>query len=406
MPIEPARARAFVLHKQGLAGAGLDGLDAATAATGGVYGTAPTCYLTYAARVGGSALDQLDQAVYRDRRLVRLRAMRGSSYLVPAGRLAAVVAATGWLGERAARAAAKASGLDQGAFDQLADRIEQAMAGRPPLTKAELRVLVDARAGLVDWAVVLLCAKARLVRADVRGGWRSDTYAYARWADWLGANLEPLGERAAHAELARAYLRAYGPATVADLAWWSGLGLRAAAAASADLGEEVEPVTLRGPDGTAAEPALVLAAEAGALAATDPGAAAGVRLLPVWDAYLMGYAKGPAARARVLAPADYERVYDAAGNGTATLLVDGAVAGVWELAPAAAKGAAGRLAVTVAPFKAPGRRLRAAVEAAAAELATRTGHEDAQVSWAEPPGRLADGARNAFMAPVRLGARR
>jgi hypothetical protein len=79
------------------------------------------------------------------------------------------------------------------------------------------------------------------------------------------------------------------------------------------------------------------------------------------------------------------------------------VAGVWELAPAAARGLGGRLGVTVAPFEPPARRLRAAVEAAAAELAACTGHDGAQLTWAGAPGRLADGARNAFMAPIRLG---
>jgi DNA glycosylase AlkZ-like len=401
-PVPLGRASAFVLGKQGLAGPGLAGLDAAGTATAGVYSTAPTCYLSFAARVPGFHLRDLDAALYEQRRLVRVRCMRESSYVVPAGSLPVVVAATTGQTERVARRYARSSGLDDAGFDALGDAIERAMAGRAPVTKAEVRSLLGPGApasGVVGWAVACLCAQARLVRAEVRGGWRSDTYAYACWADWLGAPLRRLDPAAARVELARAYLRAFGPATSADLAWWSGWGARDTAAAVAALGDEVAPVSLYAPD-LPEVPALVLADEAGALAASQD-AAEGVRLLPVWDTYLMGYARGPAGRRPLVRPGDYERVYDLAGNGTSVLLVDGTAAGVWELAPAA--GRDGRLALTVAPFGPAGRALRTQVEAVATRLASQTGHAEAQVTWAAPTGRLAAGARNAFLAPVRLG---
>ena len=43
--------------------------------------------------------------------------------------------------------------------------------------------------------------------------------------DWLG-DPPPFDREVALAELARCYLRAFGPATDRDLATWSGLGLR------------------------------------------------------------------------------------------------------------------------------------------------------------------------------------
>ena len=359
----------------------------------------------------GFHLRDLDGALYRDRRLVRVRCMRESSYVVATGMLPVVMAATTGQTERIARRYAAGGGLDDDAFDELTGTIERVMAGHPPVTRAELRALLGPGAPppeLLGWAIAAMCAQARLVRAEVRGGWRSDTYAYARayarWADWLGAPLERLDPAAARVELARAYLRAFGPATTADLAWWAGWNARQAAAAVASLGDQVVPVTLTGPAVAGGDvAAVVLADEAGPLAATGRGAAEGVRLLPVWDTYLMGYAKGHAGRRRLVGPGGYERVYDRAGNATSVLLVDGMAAGVWELAPAATGAGAERLGVTVAPFGQAGSALRAAVESAAARLATQTGHADVRLGWAEPTGPLAAGARNAFMAPVRLG---
>ena len=116
-----------------------------------------------------------------------------------------------------------------------------------------------------------------------------------------------------------------------------------------------------------------------------------MRLLPLWDAYTMGYA----ARARLVAAADLPRVYDRSGNGTAVALVDGAAAGVWE--PTHRPAAAHR------PRRALRRGRRRGAEAAAQRIASAVGAPLGRVEWAPPPGALADGARNAFKAPIRLG---
>src|SRR5688500_12538755 len=128
LPVEPGQAGAFVLGKQGLAGPGLGGLDQAVQATAGVYGTAPTCYLSLAARVPGFHLRDLDGALCRDRRLVRVRCMRESSYVVVTGALPVVMAATTGQTERIACRYAARGGLDD-AFDELTGTIELAMAG-------------------------------------------------------------------------------------------------------------------------------------------------------------------------------------------------------------------------------------------------------------------------------------
>ena len=192
LPVELGQAGAFVLGKQGLAGRGLGGLDQAVQTTAGVYGTAPTCYLSFAAKVPGFHLQDLDGALYRDRRLVRVRCMRESSYVVATGMLPVVMAATTGQTERIARRYAAGGGLDDDAFDELTGTIERIMAGH---RGHQGRAARPARAGRAARSCSAgpspPCAQARLVRAEVRGGWRSDTYAYARayarWADWLGA---------------------------------------------------------------------------------------------------------------------------------------------------------------------------------------------------------------------------
>ncbi len=390
-----ARARAFTLARQGLAGDGHASALDAVRAVGGVYGTAPTCYLSCVARVDGLRVADLDVELYERRTIVRHRAMRQSSYALAVADLPVVVGATGvGVGQAEARIL-RQCGLDAAAYEALAERIAAVLRGQPPMSVQELRrALGDdapAHREALPFAVGLMGRQCRVLRARVRGGWQSDVYAYAAWDDWLGAPLEPLDPALARAELARRYLRAFGPATVDDLRWWAGWPARDANATVGALGDDLARVDLEG-----AGEALALAEDLDALRDAEPAAVAGVRLLPLWDAYTMGYA----ARGRLVADADLPRVYDRSGNGTAVVLVDGVAAGVWELdAPAG-----GDVSVRVAPFVAGGVPV-ADTETAAGRIATAVGAPLAAVEWAPPPGALADGARNAFKAPIRLGGR-
>ncbi|HEX6678722.1 MAG TPA: winged helix DNA-binding domain-containing protein [Actinomycetes bacterium] len=389
-----AQARAHVLVKQGLAGDGLGGVLDALAATAGIYGTAPTCYLSCAARIKGFRIAQLDEELYAKRSVVRLRCMRGMSYIEPLDLLPALASCTGEAPDKTLERVAKWGELTEDEALALADRIESAMAGKPPLTLREIRELLgDVPGGkaALQMTVALLTRTGRIVRSEVRGSWRSDNYAYARWADWLGAPLERVGPEAGRVELARRYLRALGPAGGNDLQWWSGWTKRDTTAALAALGDELAPVSLDGAD------AWVAAGELERLTGTEPAEGRGVRLLPVWDPYFMSYATSPAGRARQVAAKDYPRIYDKSGNGTSTVAVDGVAAGVWELDPDAGT-------VTVAPF---GRALASRwdeFEAQVARVSSATGVA-LDLRRAAAPGKLADGARNAYLSPISLGGR-
>ncbi|MBC6462693.1 winged helix DNA-binding domain-containing protein [Actinomadura sp. HBU206391] len=391
------QARAHVLRKQGLAGAGRSGVADVVTATAGIYGTAPTCYLSCAARLGDFRLGHLDEELYVKRGLVRLRCMRGGmSYIEPLDLLPALFACTGEAPEKTVKRTAKWTGLTEAEILAFADRIEAAMAGRPPVTVRQIRELLAADlpgdGSALQMTVALLGRTGRIVRSEVRGSWRSDNYAYALWTDWLGTPLDPIEPAAARVELARRYLRAFGPATANDLKWWTGWTKRDTATALADLGDEIVAVSLEGAD------AWATADELDRLTGTDADEGRGVRLLPVWDAYFMGYATSPAGRVRQVDEADYTRVYDKSGNGTSTVIVDGMAAGIWELDHD--KGT-----VTVAPFGASLTERWGDLETQVARLGEAIGTDLRAVRTATP-GPLGDGPRNTYLAPISLRADR
>jgi hypothetical protein len=121
----------------------------------------------------------------------------------------------------------------------------------------------------------------------------------------------------ARTELVRRYLAAFGPATRADIADWSGLRISDFAAALDGL----EPLRrFRNEQGRE-----LLDLPRAPL--PDPGVPAPPRFLPKWDNLLLGHAD----RRRVIS--DEARKGTVAKNGdvAATFLVDGFVAGTWQV---------------------------------------------------------------------------
>ncbi|WP_406864986.1 winged helix DNA-binding domain-containing protein [Streptomyces sp. HUAS MG47] len=275
-----------------------------------------------AARLGirarGSAIGpEAIRAAYEDERsIARGWFMRGTLHTVPA-------ADVRWLlrllaprllstGERRYREL----GLDATLRERADATLRRAVADHGPLTRAELTErLVPLGVDPVGQAAFHLIRHAALRGILVHGPERAGEATFVALGDWLpGSGEEPAPETAA-AELARRYLRAYGPADVTDFAAWSGLPVgqartawRALAAAGA----------------TAAYQGLTALAGAGA----DDGSVTDgpdVRLLPAYDNYLTGY------RSRALSvPAAHERaVWPGGGVLRPTVTVDGLAVGTW-----------------------------------------------------------------------------
>jgi hypothetical protein len=157
---------------------------------------------------------------------------------------------------------------------------------------------------------------------------------------------EPMEVLAARTELVRRYLAAFGPATRADIADWSGLRVSDFASAL----DALEPLR-RVRDEKGRE--LLDLPRAPLPSADTP---APVRFLPKWDNTLLAHAD----RTRVL-PEDLRKtVIGKNGDVTQTFLVDGVVAGSW------AADKKGKIALT--PYAPLPRVARREVEDEAARL--------------------------------------
>ncbi len=354
-----------------------DDLPSVVGAAGGLYGMAPTCYLSLVARLGGFERAGLDHALYETRELVRVRAMRASLYMIPRPMLPVVVAATRELAVRGFVATLRGV-LGPAAVDRWAGRVEEVLDGGD-LSAADIRRALAPTGAVADnlkYLIALMAAEGRIVRARVQGSWRSNRFTYARWEEWLAEPLPPLDGEAARVRLARWYLEAHAPATVDDFRWWSGLTVAAARAAMASA-EPDEVDTARGP----------MLAIGGRRSVEPP---AGVRLLPVWDTALIGHVD----RARIVPEDRRDHVYDRLGNATSVVIVDGVAAGLWQL------DGLDTLAAKVAPFDEFDDSTWSAIGDEADRIAAALGARDIAVERCRLPQPLLTAPRNRFLSPL------
>jgi hypothetical protein len=243
----PERVRAFWAQQQGVAGAAAKSTAAKVLAETGWARSVGGCnpYLALRDRAGLSRA-AADRAV-KDLEIHELPAARGCTYVVPREDFAVALRASQGHGDDASIATAKKYlGVTDKEIDELSAKVLDAVAAKP-LDPSEIK---EAAGSLVrsfgaegkkrgvgttlPLALGRLQTRGLVRRVPTDGRLDQQRYRYVRWDAGPLAKKTFTDEEIA-LELARRFFRWAAPASVAQLAWWSGLGLKAARAAAAEL---------------------------------------------------------------------------------------------------------------------------------------------------------------------------
>ncbi len=349
-------------------------------------------FLSVLARSAAGAVDvaAVERELYEVRSLLRMLGMRRTMWVVPvelAGvvhgactraievrereRLVKYLAEAGvvevseghaWLAEveEATMEALRAAG------EATASELSPVVAGLRERLHLAVGTKWEAVQGSSTRVLFVLAASGRIVRGRPRGSWISSQYRWSPASSWLpggmdrGLTLLPAG--VAQVELVWKWLAAFGPGTVTDLAWWTGLTVGDVRRALAEL-PTVE-VDVGGP-----KPGLVLADDLEEVDAPPPSAA----LLPALDPTVMGWKErswylgdhGPA-------------LFDRSGNAGPTVWWDGRIVGGW------AQRKSGEIVVRF--LEDVGAEAIAAVVAEAARLEVRHRPRPGHTPVPDPPG--------------------
>ncbi|MER7708803.1 winged helix DNA-binding domain-containing protein [Kitasatospora sp. NPDC097605] len=290
-------------------------------------------YLGLLARIDGFTPDALTGLI-ETRRVVRIALQRGTIHLVTAEDCLTLRPLLQPMLDQQLRTTfgKRLTGLD---LDALAAEA-RALVEAEPRTFQRLGAELAAARPDRDPAALAQAARCRLplVQVPPRGLWgRGGPAAHTTAEAWLGRPLDPT---ASLDGLALRYLAAFGPATAADLQKWCGLSRLAAVLKRLAPGL----VTFRDEQGR-------LLYDLPEAPRPDPDTPAPVRLVAPFDNLLLSHAD----RTRVLPEAHRPRVMTQNGIVLGSVLVDGLVAGSWQLT---GEGAGAR-SVTVRPFAALAR---------------------------------------------------
>lgn len=300
-----------------------------------LHGTDPaSVFLAIVPRMRQPTVQKIEQALYEDREMVRMLGMRRTMFVVPTELAPTVQAAT------TKAIAAKQRELNYEIFKRatFTDNVKSwtseveeatlsALARRGEATALELakdeprlkqQILLaegkpyEALQSVSTRILLVLAAEGRIMRARPRGSWISSQYRWSPTSVWLGAELADLPTAEAQVTLIRHWLGAFGPGTVADMRWWTGL-----TAGEVNRALTAIPTVEVDLDGA---PGLVLADDAEPVASTEPW----VALLPALDPTPMGW------NARAWFLGEYAPIlFDRSGNIGPTIWSDGRIVGGW-----------------------------------------------------------------------------
>ena len=294
-----------------------------------------TVYLSGFARVRRFRRTDLERALYEDKTLVRMLGMRRTLFVVPRDMATIMDAACtkllvaqqrrrliGWIETQgiAEDGARWIDGVGERTLDALRERGEAAAVElKKDVPELALKLRFDTNSarsrevGMSTRILFLLATEGRIVRTRPRGSWVSAQYRWAELETWLGGQLPEVDRAHASAELARRYLRAFGPVTDADLRWWAGWTAKQTAASLEAVG------------------AVDVELDAGARGYVLPGdtghtrtPSRWVRLLPGLDPTVMGWKQ----RDWYLGE-HASMLFDRNGNAGPTVVADGRVIGGW-----------------------------------------------------------------------------
>ncbi len=300
-----------------------------------LHGTDPaTTFLAALARMNDGSIADIEKALYDDRSLVRVLAMRRTVFAVPRDLVAACHAGAADTVAREQRRLLEKMLTEAKITDDPATWVREvedialkAVHDAGEITSAELgkideRLMTrfvlapgtkyETTQGLASRMLTLMSAKGEIIRARPRGTWTSTQFRWSSLDNWAPDVVRDISVDDAAAEIAHRWLASYGPATEDDLAWWTGWTKTRTRATLARC--EVVEVDLDGQVG------YILPGDAEPATDDEPW----VALLPALDPTIMGWKH----RDFYLGP-HRSLLFDINGNAGPTVWANGEVVGGW-----------------------------------------------------------------------------
>lgn len=278
------------------------------------------------ARVPTFETAHLRDLLHRERALIKLRCMRRTLHILPLDLAPIAHAAT--LDQRAGacRSSLRRLGHSDRTLTTLAARVRDHLASSelPYRTlESQLRATCRHSIEMIRLAIKWLWEHGELVYIDRSPSLHHEQRSFALTREAFPAlELAADGVERAHDRLVAAHVRAFGPVSPVDIAWWSGMGAGRVTAALHRLAADLVRVRIDG----VGEDLFMHADDVENALAAKQHPAGQVALLAYEDPSLKGYF---ATRSRYVAAGDYLKLFNSIGEARASIMLDGRVVGIW-----------------------------------------------------------------------------
>lgn len=330
-----------------------------------------TPYLSLWNRVENFENESLNNALYREKSLVKTWVMRGTLHIIPTQDLPTYNRALRrmWFEHHGRYMRAPDWPPPEERKNLIHPKILEALAGKP-LKRKDLNAKVQSllkddskpyQRLFSGWGGILkeTAYKGLTVHAQPC----DKESCFARLDKWLPEiHMESTDEESAQKKLLIKYIHGYGPATQRDFCLWSGMMAGDAKRAIENSSKLLEEVKVEGKK----ERFLMLKDDIRALDSMSSDEKMPACLLPKFDSILLGHKD----RTRIVRDKHSKRVFKKAGDTAATVLINGQVAGTWRQ-----KKSKSTLMVTISPFVKIGKEDMQEVEEKAKELSRYMGLE-------------------------------
>jgi hypothetical protein len=306
--------------------------------------------LTFRSRSRKLTGADIKRARTEERSLLRTWVMRETVHMIP------TEDAEWWLPvfepemERWTRRRLGQLGLPAGQDDRSLELVGRMLERDGPLTRSDVAERLER-----DGIELNTYTRLHIMRLAVTSGIaclgpdRGKTTCLVRREDWLGKQ-QGFDRDKGLGELARVYIRAFGPATERDFAYWAGLPLRDVRAGLETISKEIEEVRV------GEQTMLMPRGKRPRLPATGQ-----IRMLGNFDTYLLGW------KDRAFSVTGEHAIHVKEGGGgwiRPVIVEDGIVVGGWR-----SSRKAGRIEISLNLPRAERERLAPALEAEVADIA-------------------------------------
>ena len=292
----------------------------------GFFGPNPVAYLSIMVRRPSSHPGDLEEALLNDRSLIRVSAFRASLFLIGTSDYPIYFRALYPLLRSNSLNKLEQAGLSENTLIKWGKILSEINFQMPASHEQVIAWLYPAKEKLpeIDLQRLILrklCDFGILIRIHAKG-WKGNDFSYALLKNWLSdLRLSHENPESARTETIRRYLKCYGPASVDDMAWWTGLPATQISRSVSHLRREAVRIPLEGHK----EEMYALRGCVDDMR-KPPECENHILFLPPWDPYPLAWHN----RKRIIDRELADWVYDAIGNASGTIVENGRIVGVWQ----------------------------------------------------------------------------